>query len=60
MLQGVTLLCKLMPLLFKPRWDYEDKYEKKNEKDVGRNSKMTPYLNNLSVVSVVLSYQLLN
>ena len=54
------VLCKLMPLLFKPRWDYEDKYEKKNEKDVGRNSKMTPYLNNLSVVSVVLSYQLLN
>ena len=43
-----------MPLLFKPRWDYEDKYEKKNEKDVGRNSKMTPY------DVCVLSYQLLN
>ena len=47
-------------MLFKPRSDYEDKYEKKNEKDAARSSKMTLYLNNLSVVSIVLSIVKLN
>ena len=48
---GFALLCSLGPLLFKPRWDYEDKYENKNEKDAGSNSKMTLYSNNLHVCS---------
>ena len=41
-LQGFAFLCKLRLLLFKPHWDYKFKYERKNEKDSGRSSKMIP------------------
>ena len=41
-LQGFPFLCKLRLLSVKSRWDYKFKYEKKNEKNSGRRSKMTP------------------
>ena len=38
----IAFLCKLGLLLFKPHWNYQFKFEKKNKKISGRSSKMTP------------------
>ena len=40
-LQGFAFLCDLALLLFKPHGITKCKYERKNEKDSGRSSKMT-------------------
>ena len=40
--QGFACLYKLRLLLFKPRWDYQFRCEKENEKDHGQSTKMTP------------------
>ena len=47
--QGFAFLCKLGLLFFKPQWDYKlkFKYERKNEKNSCRSSKMTPACNGL-------------
>ena len=41
-LQGFTFFCKLGLLSFKPHWGYQIYIWKKNEKNSGRNYKMTP------------------
>ena len=43
-LQGFAFLCKWGLLLFKPHWDSwtKFKYERRNENDSGRSSKITP------------------
>ena len=39
---GFFFLVQFRVLLFKPRWDYQFKYDRKNEKDFGLSSKVTP------------------
>ena len=34
-LEGFAFFCKLRLLFFKPRWDYQIKYARDNEKDSG-------------------------
>ena len=41
-LQGFVFLYKLGLLLCKPLWDYQTKYERKNDMDSASSSKMTP------------------
>ena len=48
-LQSFAFLCKLGFLLSKPHWDYQIKIWKKNGKDSGRSSKMTPYIVLMSI-----------